>query len=596
MHLQNPWGLFALLAIPAILILYLLKRKHPERVVPSLFLWNRAAAQTQAARPWQKLKTSLLLALQLAAAAVLALALSAPVIPGRERVVAGIYVLDTSLSMSAADEKPTRLEAAKAAVREAVRSTPAGTPLSLVVMGSQARIAANGLTDKSAFLTALDSVEAENAGADWEGAATMAALLREQTGGTVAVYTDSVYDFGNLGAEPVYFGKNGGNGAVTLLSLSQPQNGTVTALVRVKSYAGEAQTRTVTLYGDEAALDVQEVTLAPGEEKDLYFSGIPAETTVYLARLSAGDVLEADDSRVAVQNAASGQKVLLVTRSNVFLEKALGLLDGVTVHTAREAGESDSGYDLYVYDGVFPQSLPTDGNLLLIDPESNGLFAVGSETEISAVTVRDSSYFGGRSQVDFAVARAKALTTPVWAETILAAPETPLIFAGETGGQRVAVIGFDLHDSDLPLQVEFPMLVAQLESFLAPGAVENQNGLLAGQPVELTLRPDATAARVLTPTGQALTVAPPFPAQSLTNTRAVGVYTLVQENAAGAESRSYFAINPDTAESDLYRAETAETAKTEGVAAAGWISLQMLLLIVLLVLLAWEWWVTCRVR
>ena len=597
MHLQNPWGLLALLAIPAILILYLLKRRHPEQVVPSLFLWNRTVSQSQAARPWQKLKKSLLLFLQLAMAAVLAFALADPVIAGREKTVAGIYVLDTSLSMSATDEEPTRLEAAKAAIAESVRQAPAGTPLSLVVMGASARIEASGLTDKNQFLSVLSGVTGENAGADLEGALTMATLLQEQTGGQVAFYTDTVYDYEDLSCQTNWFGNNGDNWAVTLLSLTEPAaDGTVTALVKVRSFGSESATRTLTVYGDDVALDVQEVTLAAGEEKDVYFSGLSGTANTYLASLSAGDVLGADDSRTAVQNTSTEKRVLLVTDSNIFLEKALGLMDGVTVHTSSVAGEADTGFDLYVYDGIFPETFPTDGALLLIQPENNALFSVGGSVAVSEPLIRDASYFGGRTQAGFAIAQSQSLTTPVWADTILDSAETDLIFAGETEGQRVAVIGFDLHDSDLPLQVEFPMLTAQLISFFFPEAVENQSGLIAGQAISFSLRPDSVKVTATTPSGQTISLAPPFPADSLTQTTEVGMYLLTQENAEGETTVSRFAVNPVTTESDLKREAAEEETVSAGEAVAGSVSLQVPLLLIVLALLALEWWVNCRVR
>jgi hypothetical protein len=45
-----------------------------------------------------------------------------------------------------------------------------------------------------------------------------------------------------------------------------------------------------------------------------------------------------------------------------------------------------------------------------------------------------------------------------------------LIFRGEVEGRRIAVLAFDLRHSDLPLQVAFPLLWANLIDWLAPGA------------------------------------------------------------------------------------------------------------------------------
>ncbi|PQP86022.1 BatA domain-containing protein [Paenibacillus sp. AR247] len=66
-------GLWFALSIPAILLMYLLKRKFIDTTVPSHLLWDRVLKNIEANRPWQKLQNRLLLWLQLLAAALLVL-------------------------------------------------------------------------------------------------------------------------------------------------------------------------------------------------------------------------------------------------------------------------------------------------------------------------------------------------------------------------------------------------------------------------------------------------------------------------------------------------------------------------------------------
>ena len=37
-------------------------------------------------------------------------------------------------------------------------------------------------------------------------------------------------------------------------------------------------------------------------------------------------------------------------------------------------------------------------------------------------------------------------------------------------GRRIVVLAFDLHQSDLPLQVAFPLLISNIIGYLAPGS------------------------------------------------------------------------------------------------------------------------------
>ncbi|HEX9029607.1 MAG TPA: hypothetical protein VF823_10575, partial [Anaerolineales bacterium] len=73
------------------------------------------------------------------------------------------------------------------------------------------------------------------------------------------------------------------------------------------------------------------------------------------------------------------------------------------------------------------------------------------------------------------VRQARQIALPAWAQALVNAPDGPLVFAGQATGRRVAVLSFDLHDSDLPLQVAYPVLFSNLIHYL-----------LQSQPVELT--------------------------------------------------------------------------------------------------------------
>src|SRR5204863_2813437 len=96
--------------------MYLLKLRRTEAIVPSTLLWTRLMADVEANAPWQRLRRSLLLLLQLLLVAILALLAARPFLE-RPAGLAGdvVLVLDTSASMAATDISPNRLEAAKTA-------------------------------------------------------------------------------------------------------------------------------------------------------------------------------------------------------------------------------------------------------------------------------------------------------------------------------------------------------------------------------------------------------------------------------------------------------------------------------------------------
>ncbi|MGD8603058.1 MAG: BatA domain-containing protein, partial [Anaerolineales bacterium] len=78
MGFLTPAALALAILLPVIIAMYLLKLRRSEQEVASLYLWQRMVQDIEANAPWQKLKSNLLLFLQLLIVAALILALARP--------------------------------------------------------------------------------------------------------------------------------------------------------------------------------------------------------------------------------------------------------------------------------------------------------------------------------------------------------------------------------------------------------------------------------------------------------------------------------------------------------------------------------------
>jgi hypothetical protein len=183
----------------------------------------------------------------------------------------------------------------------------------------------------------------------------------------------------------------------------------------------------------------------------------------------------------------------VVSPGNVFLEQVFSALSGPLglrpFRLKQDQPLPPERFVLYVFDGVITDTLPA-ADLLLVNPPPNPLFEVGgtfTNTALVRVAANDPlTRFVDWSQVH--LLRARQVTVPEWARVLVQAEGGPLVFAGEVGGRRVAVLTFDLHDSDLPLQVTYPVLMANLINYLAPAqAFSAPDGLRPGE--ALTIRP-----------------------------------------------------------------------------------------------------------
>lgn len=123
--LANSWGLLALLGIPAVLLIHLLRRKSREVVVSTLFLIERALPSSEGGRRIRRLRNSVPLWLQLLAVCALTWLLCQPRWIDQTSTQTVVAVFDSSASMSAfradtlkaAEEELGRLNSVSATTR-----------------------------------------------------------------------------------------------------------------------------------------------------------------------------------------------------------------------------------------------------------------------------------------------------------------------------------------------------------------------------------------------------------------------------------------------------------------------------------------------
>src|SRR6516165_5830627 len=114
MTFLEPAAAFLALTLPAIIALYFLRIRRPTRVVPALHLWPNQIRDRQANVPWQRLRFSWLLLLQLLVAALLVAGAVQPALSANVSLAPHtIVLLDASASMQAHDVPPSRLDEAK---------------------------------------------------------------------------------------------------------------------------------------------------------------------------------------------------------------------------------------------------------------------------------------------------------------------------------------------------------------------------------------------------------------------------------------------------------------------------------------------------
>lgn len=117
----SPFALLGLLTIPALVAIYLLRRKYRQLHVSSLILWTEPRPPAEGGRNLERLQTPITFLLELIALAMLVLAASGPLVHSAGIARPMVVVLDDSFSMQAGGDSSPRRLAANALLAELKR-------------------------------------------------------------------------------------------------------------------------------------------------------------------------------------------------------------------------------------------------------------------------------------------------------------------------------------------------------------------------------------------------------------------------------------------------------------------------------------------
>jgi hypothetical protein len=584
MPFATPLALLGLLFVPAVVAMYLLKLRRDEAVVPSTLLWTRLVADVEANAPWQRLRRSLLFFLQLLLVIALALLAARPFLErpaGLARDI--VLVMDTSASMAATDVVPDRLTAAKQVAIDALKDLPTGGKVSLIAADRTARIVVNESGDLARVRQAIESIPVTQTRGDLGDALELASKLAARSGDAqVLVATDAA-----LASKPtarvsapikvLSVGRERRNQAIVALAVrTSPSAVTRSVFVSVANLDLDAANRRLELWADDRLLEVRDVKLDPQARSDVIIDDLPREVGTIEVRLVgpdpsvtvAPDQLAVDDRAWAVIPRDRKRLVLIVGEGDPYLETALSFLPdvelyGVTPAEYGPASDRTDGrpWDLTIFEGYLPATLPRTPVLAIAPPRSGPLGDVSGTLKNPGIGTLEPNEPVLR-YVDLStthIAEAVKLTAPSWARSIVPGPRgAPLLYAGVREGINSAVMAFEPRQSDLPLQVAFPILMANLTGELMGSSTAPTEAVEPGTPVELHIPVSAVGLTVTAPDGTQTSLAPTSTdaattAVTFAGTDQLGVYTVTPvpgPDATSGPSRSPGAsVSPSTAPS-----------------------------------------------
>jgi len=513
-----PLALIGLVSLPIIVAYYMLRLRRRDVPVGSTFLWQQLVRDVEANAPWQRLRFSWLLLLQLLIALVAVIAATRPFVTVSSDLAANVVlIVDTSASMGAVDPEGSRMDLARAAARSVIGDLPEGGRVTVVAADDSAHVLVSETDDRAAALKAIEGIAATQLPGDLTDALALAsALAARDSDSTVVVVTDANADrLPGIGiGAPVRVervGSTDANQAIAALSALRRSGGAQLDLfVAVSNPSGIETTRRLEIYADSVLVDARELTIPADQRSEALVATVPAATTLVEARLAGDDALAVDDRAFALIPQEGPVRALLVSPGNTYLENALALLPRLELYAVgpdgyedavAAANEDGTPYGVFIYDRFTPDTLP-GAPTFWIGPSADGPFGqVGGRVTGPTLDRTDPDdallRFVDLSAVH--IGRARVITLAEGMRAVVSSTNgQPLVAGGRVERQGVALLAFELGESDLPLQVAFPLLMSNLVDFLLPpsaGILPPSGGL--GEPLAVEVDPAITRVRLV---------------------------------------------------------------------------------------------------
>jgi len=638
LNLLDPLGLLGLTALVPVIALYFLKLKREERTVPSTLLWKKVLEDMQVNAPFQRLKYSLLLLLQILLIGLFGFALARPYmniggLPGKKTVL----LIDTSASMATrdagADGKQSRIDAVIRDAKIKIDDLRQGDEMALFVFDRETRQLSKFTSDRAMLKQLVETIQTRDLETRGDEAFEAAlATVQGKENVEVLVLSDGCFDLA-LNKERADAAK--GNIEDTKASLPDRLKN-----FRFVAYGGEsdnvgitqmnARTRTIKKKGSQTEetetvifVTVENFSPKPREialsistkklqfpQKVIQLKGRPVRADNGLAeppkegvfedwrseevfKLEAGtkgvvtakiispkDSFSTDDVANVVIEDTENIKLLLVSKGNYFLEKALASSRGLTVKKMEPAEFTKEWeqkgqqfvelFDACIFDRAAPLSWTDGGALFLgVMPPVTGFVKNEKALEWPRINYWDTDHplmryvsFGNvtiKAAQSWTVPKAaKALVEGPVEEVDVAVPSTeknpdgtpkkkyamrPMVTAFESDRLRVIGVAFDIFDTDWPTRPALPLFCGNALPWLAQASPRRRPAAQrTGEPLAIPPGLGDGAASVLKPDGSREPVQLTRERTTFVKgTEKIGMYQL--EGVPGDEQAREYAFN-----------------------------------------------------
>ena len=567
--------------IPPLILLYFLKLRRRTQPVACTLLWKRAVEDLRANAPFQRLRRSLLLLLQLLALILLALAIMQPQLQaGSRRGGKTVLLIDVSASMTATDvnEGPTRLDEAKRRAKQRIEQlygggwfgSSAGETM-VIAFADHAEVVSRFTDSKGQLLSAVDRIQpthgVSHIGEALKLARAYATNVDPEAALTVHDSTLELFSDGRLadldeqvlrGETMVYHrigSDDADNVSITAISIERPYDrpDAVEVFVSIVNFNAESVTCDVQLSVDEAVRAIEEVVIGPAgpdpatgvlvpERSNVIFTPFeqPRGAVIEVAVLREDDLMADNVSRLVVP--PPKQLQIALVEPNSFVVKmvlegiptlaGIDLLSTSRYETLAQEGGLDQ-YDVVVLDDYAPPDglMPPARYLTFgATPPLEGFNEYATDQAQLVLDVKDEHpIFRFLSLDQLYVAKSNLIQPADDVQVLVDGSAGPLILAVARGPMQAIHVAFDPLDSNWPFLRSFVTFVVNAVDYLGhAGEALTTKGFSPGEALTARLPASASDIQLHLPDGSMRSIHPLDPTlMSWGPIELSGVYGLV---------------------------------------------------------------------
>lgn len=508
-----PLGLIGLIGVPLLIIIYIIKTKHTEQIIPSTYLWTLSEQFLKRKKQKKFVSGLVSLILQILVVITVSLLIAHPVITLKNKAKDYCFIIDASGSMEMIEDGTSKIELGKSEIEEIILESKDGSSYTLVAAGYEARIIYENLENKEKAIELLNKVETTGTTVNFSGIVKyVQERFNENKSLVTYLVTDRDYTSSNI--EVINVSKTSENFAISSVEYVV-EGHSLKVISNIISYASDTSL-TLEYYINDSLVKESTFDAQKGVTKEVVetLSQTDFNTLKVVIKNKDGQIL---DNSYLVYNIEKSTEynTLIVSDNPFYLYSSIKSVGNTRITMVKPENYSTdtSGYDLYVFDSFTPSVLPSDGTIWLfgVTESIEGVgFSVQDVIEntdgIKLTYPKNSTttyktLTAGLEKSDIYVAKYAKYGLYRNFTTLITCEGSPVVFTGlADNGCREVVFAFDLHNSNFALLMDYLVLTKNLLDYSFPSVLTDST-YVSGDTALINVIPGVDSIKITSPKG-----------------------------------------------------------------------------------------------